>query len=45
MPGLAPGIFISAGVSKLPQDAKFGNLRFVKRPGQFRRIKKGTKED
>jgi hypothetical protein len=47
MPGLAPGIFISAVVSsnKAGHQRKVEKLRFVKRPGQFRRIKKGTKED
>ena len=42
MPGLAPGIFISASVFN---NASNPRLSFVKRPGQFRLIKKTTKED
>jgi 2-hydroxycyclohexanecarboxyl-CoA dehydrogenase len=42
MPGLAPGIFISASVFN---NASKPRLSFVKRPGQFRLIKKTTKED
>src|SRR2546426_9035309 len=42
MPGLAPGIFISASVSTTLQTYR---LSFVKRPGQFRLIKRTTKED
>ena len=42
MPGLAPGIFISASVFN---NASNLGLSFVKRPGQFRLIKKTTKED
>jgi len=42
MPGLAPGIFISGAFSGTLQTCR---LSFVKRPGQFRLIKKTTKED
>ena len=42
MPGLAPGIFISASVFNNASNLR---LSFVKRPGQFRLIKKTTKED
>src|SRR5258705_12586568 len=42
MPGLAPGIFISAAFSTTLQTYR---LSFVKRPGQFRRTKKTTRED
>src|SRR2546427_11985774 len=42
MPGLAPGIFISASVFNSASNQR---LSFVKRPGQFRHRKKTTKED
>ena len=42
MPGLAPGIFISGAFSRTLPTCR---LSFVKRPGQFRLIKKTTKED